>query len=66
MCATMFVASPLRARSLLTVLAAISFARFVEAPPFFALSLMCSYCRSLFELQAFWGMRFSFRMAQAS
>jgi hypothetical protein len=36
-------ASPLRARSLLTVRAAISFARFVEAPRFFALSLMCSY-----------------------
>jgi hypothetical protein len=36
-------ASPDRARSLLTVLAAISFARFVEAPRSFALSLMCSY-----------------------
>src|SRR3954454_23760295 len=48
-------ASPLRARSLLTVRAAISFARFVEAPCFFSLSLMCSYCRSRLLLQAFCG-----------
>jgi hypothetical protein len=34
--------SPLRARSLLTVREAISFARFVEAPRSLALSLMCS------------------------
>ena len=41
-------ASPFRARSLLTVRAAISFARFVERPCFFSLSLMCSYWRSRF------------------
>jgi hypothetical protein len=35
--------SPARALSLLTVRAAISFARFVEAPCSFAESLMCSY-----------------------
>jgi hypothetical protein len=35
--------SPERARSLLTVRAAISFARFVDAPRRFALSRMCSY-----------------------
>jgi hypothetical protein len=46
----------LRARSLLTVAAAICFARFVEAPCFLALSLMCSYCRSRFALHSF-GMR---------
>src|SRR5439155_23280148 len=38
--------SPFFARVLLTVRAAISFARFVERPCFFSLSLMCSYCRS--------------------
>src|SRR5439155_3696720 len=37
------LASPERARSLLTVRAAISFARFVERPCFFSDSLMCSY-----------------------
>jgi len=37
--------SPACARSLLTVRAAISFARLVEAPRFFSPSLMCSYCR---------------------
>src|ERR1051326_6210141 len=37
------LASPLRARSLLTVAAAICFARLVEVPRFLALSLMCSY-----------------------
>jgi hypothetical protein len=36
-------ASPVRALSLFTVRAAISFARFVDAPRFFSLSLMCSY-----------------------
>src|SRR4051812_39557162 len=46
-------ASPARARSLLTVRAAISFARFVDAPCSCSLSLMCSYCRSRFALQAF-------------
>jgi hypothetical protein len=45
--------SPERARSLFTVAAAICFARFVPAPCFFALSLMCSYCRSRLLLQAF-------------
>jgi hypothetical protein len=44
------LASPDRARSLFTVLAASSLARFVEAPCAFALSLMCSYWRSRFEL----------------
>lgn len=34
---------PSAARSLFTVRAAISFARFVDRPCFFALSLMCSY-----------------------
>jgi hypothetical protein len=46
------LASPERARSLLTVAAATCFARFVEAPRFLALSLMCSYCRSRFSLHA--------------
>jgi hypothetical protein len=45
--------SPFCARCLLTVRAAISLARFVERPCFFSESLMCSYCRSRFELQAF-------------
>jgi hypothetical protein len=45
-------ASPLRARSLLTVRAATSFARFVDMPRSFALSLMCSYWRSRLLLQA--------------
>src|SRR5438132_421448 len=49
-------ASPARARSLLTVRAAISFARFVDVPRSLALSLMCSYCRSRLLLQAFCGM----------
>src|SRR5436190_17734500 len=44
------LASPLRARSLFTVAAAISFARLVERPSFFSESLMCSYCRSRFAL----------------
>jgi hypothetical protein len=42
--------SPASARCLLTVRAAISFARFVERPCFFSESLMCSYCRSRFAL----------------
>jgi len=37
------LASPLRARSLFTVAAAICLARLVDVPRFFALSLMCSY-----------------------
>src|SRR3954470_19175302 len=49
-------ASPDRARSLLTVRAAISFARFVDAPCSFSLSTMCSYWRSRLALQAFCGM----------
>src|SRR4051812_36377318 len=43
-------ASPERARSLFTVRAAISSARSVDSPRFFALVLMCSYWRSLFGL----------------
>jgi hypothetical protein len=46
------LASPLLARSLLTVLAAISLARLVDAPRFFALSLMWSYCRYRLLLHA--------------
>jgi len=42
--------SPDRARSLFTVLAAISVARFGLSPRSRALSLMCSYCRSRFGL----------------
>jgi hypothetical protein len=42
--------SPERARSLLTVRAAISSARAVLSPRSSALSLMCSYCRSRFGL----------------
>src|SRR4051812_36011581 len=38
--------SPLRARSLFTVRAAISSARSSDAPCSFWLSLMCSYCRA--------------------
>src|SRR5688572_29305804 len=41
---------PALLRSLLTVRAAISFARFVLRPFFFADSLMCSYCRLRFAL----------------
>src|SRR5436305_1186044 len=48
--------SPFRARSLFTVAAAICLARFVDAPCFFALSLMCSYWRSRLSLHAFRGM----------
>jgi hypothetical protein len=43
-------ASPDRARSLFTVRAAISSALPVLSPRLFALSLMCSYCRSRFGL----------------
>src|SRR2546421_8147916 len=50
-------ASPVRARSLLTVRAAISLARLVERPCFFSLSLTCSYWRSRLLLQAFCGMQ---------
>ena len=49
--------SPERARSLLTVRAAISFARLVERPWSCSLSLMCSYCRSRLLLHAFCGTR---------
>src|SRR3954453_5371809 len=45
-------ASPVRARSLLTVRGAISFARFVAPPCSFSLSTMCSYCRSRLPLHA--------------
>jgi hypothetical protein len=45
--------SPACARCLLTVRAAISFARAVERPCFFSESLTCSYCRSRLLLQAF-------------
>src|SRR5581483_10218491 len=40
--------SPERARSLLTVRAAISFARESDLPCLRSLSLMCSYCRASF------------------
>jgi hypothetical protein len=46
--------SPACARCLLTVRAAISFARFVERPCFRSESSMCSYCRSRLSLHA-WG-----------
>src|SRR6185295_6849793 len=42
-------ASPWRARSLLTVRAAISSARSSPAPRSSSESLMCSYCRALFD-----------------
>src|SRR6266511_2827979 len=47
---------PRCARSLFTVLAAISFARFVDVPRDFALSLMCSYFRSCFSVHSPLGM----------
>jgi hypothetical protein len=47
--------SPACARCLLTVRAAISFARFVERPCFFSDSSTCSYCRSRFALHDPWG-----------
>jgi hypothetical protein len=43
---------PSEARSLFTVAAAMRFAVFVERPRFFALDLMCSYCRSSLLLHA--------------
>src|SRR5688500_7427434 len=49
-------ASPLRARSLFTVRAAISWALSSEAPSCFRPFLMCSYWRSRFALHAFCGM----------
>src|ERR1700761_5242765 len=55
--------SPDRARSLFTVLAAISVARFGLSPRCFALSLMCSYCRSRFGLDPR-GTAVSFRASQ--
>src|SRR5436190_11047665 len=45
--------SPAFLRCLLTVRAAISFARFVDLPDFFSDSLTCSYCRSRLSLQDF-------------
>src|SRR5215211_6739797 len=50
-------ASPVRARSLLTVRAAISFARLVDVPLCFSPSLMCSYWRSRLALHCCRGMR---------
>ena len=50
-------ASPLRARSLLTVRAAISSASSSERPRSSSPSLMWSYCRSRFLLHACWGIR---------
>jgi hypothetical protein len=47
-------------RALLTVRAAISFARFVDSPFFFSLSLTCSYWRSRLLLNAFCGTSTSF------
>lgn len=44
---------PSSARCLFTVLAAISFARSVDRPCSFSLSLTCSYCRSSLLLHAF-------------
>src|SRR5687767_2502025 len=49
------LASPARARSLLTVRAAISSALSSLLPRFFSPSLMCSYCRSRLEFHACWG-----------
>src|SRR2546421_10593482 len=46
---------PRRARSLFTVRAAISFARFVETPRSRSLSLMCSYFRSCLSVHSFLG-----------
>src|SRR3954470_22188269 len=51
--------SPLRARSLLTVRAAISSARLSDAPCSFSLFLMCSYWRARFV--PFWTRRGGFR-----
>ena len=58
--------SPFSARCLLTVRAAISFARLVERPCFFSESLMCSYCRSRFELHASGMCRTSLRVCWAA
>src|SRR3954451_25235916 len=49
------LASPLRARFLLTVRAAISLDFLDERPCSFSLSTMCSYCRSRLALHASWG-----------
>src|SRR3984957_14299023 len=49
--------SPLRARSLLTVRAAISSATSLERPSLSSLSLMCSYWRSRFLLHVWVGIR---------
>src|SRR5436190_902846 len=51
------LASPLRARSLLTVRAAISLARLFGVPRSSRLSSMCSYCRSRLSDHASCGMR---------
>ena len=55
-------ASPERARALLTVRAAISFADFSLRPRSSRLSLMSSYCFSRFLLHACWGIVLSFRL----
>src|SRR4029450_2187438 len=55
------LASPERARSLLTVRAAISSAVSSSRPRCSRPCLMCSYCRSRLALHAFWGMTSSFR-----
>jgi hypothetical protein len=47
--------SPASARCLLTVRAAISFARFVDRPCSCSDSLTCSYCRSRLALHDPWG-----------
>jgi hypothetical protein len=52
--------SPWRARSLLTVLAAISSATSSERPARFSLALMWSYWRSRFLLHVFCGTAISF------
>src|SRR5438874_13784231 len=52
---------PRWARSLFTVLAAISLARFVDVPRDFALSLMCSYFRSCLSVHSALGIGASLR-----
>src|SRR2546426_3652192 len=55
------LASPERARSLLTVRAAISSASSLPRPRSNSSFLMCSYCRSRSSDQAVWGIDLSFR-----
>src|SRR5438552_326072 len=59
------VASPFRARSLLTVRAAISFALRFGVPRPSRLSSMCSYWRSRLALQASCGMTAPFALCEA-